>query len=209
MSPERDAAAVGAALREIARTQRVPSRALIDDGLVDAVDELASMRDVPQDAIWHPEGDVLTHCLTAADLAAAGCDRGDIPGERRELVVLAALLHDIGKPRTTTRNPEGRIISHGHADAGAEIVQDLGGRLAWPEPLTRALVTLVETHMAPASVKGTPTRRAVRRLRARLEAAGTSLDDWAMLVHADGSARGAAARGDAADPWLRVAAERD
>ncbi|WP_309068304.1 HDIG domain-containing metalloprotein [Microbacterium sp.] len=209
MSPERDAAAIGLTVRDIARTHPEPSRALVEDGVVDAIEELAAMRGVQQDPIWHPEGDVLTHCLIAADLAASDSARDGIAGERRELLVLAALLHDVGKPQTTTRNADGRIISHGHADAGAAIVRGLGERLVWPEPLTGALVALVDAHMATASVKGTPTRRAVRRLSGRLEAAGTGLDDWARVVRADGSARGSAAHGDAAEPWLRVAAELD
>ena len=63
--------------------------------------------------------------------------------------------------------------------------------------------------MAHVSVRGEPSARAVRRLRDRLEAAGSSLEDWAVVVRCDGEARGPAARPDASVPWLRVARTLD
>lgn len=197
--------AVGAALRAAARHARVPSDAIREDDLIDAVPELAALGETPQDPRWHPEGDVLVHSLWTADLAAAYADRHSVDDDRRELLVLAALVHDIGKPQTT-RRMDGRITSHGHAERGAEVFRTMGRRLALPRPLVEAVAAIVETHMAHLSVRGEPSPRAVRRLRHRLEAAGTSLDDWGVVVRCDGEARGPAARPDASEPWRRVAA---
>ena len=195
---------VGAALLSIAREARVPSQAIRDGGIVDAVPELAALAATPQDPLWHPEGDVLVHSLWAADLAAAHIDERDIHPDRRALLVLAALFHDLGKP-DTTRKREGRISSHGHAEHGAELIRSMGRRLELPRPLVKAAAAIAETHMAHVSVRGEPSTKAVRRLRDRLEAAGTSLDDWAVVVRSDGEARGPAARPDASVPWVRVA----
>ena len=197
--------AVGAALRAAARQARVPSDAIREDDLIDAVPEFAALGETPQDPRWHPEGDVLVHSLWAADLAAAYAERHSVDPDRRELLVLAALVHDIGKPQTT-RRMDGRITSHGHAERGAEVFRTMGRRLALPRPLVEAVAAIVETHMAHLSVRGEPSPRAVRRLRHRLEAAGTSLDDWGVVVRCDGEARGPAARPDASEPWRRVAA---
>lgn len=197
--------AVGAALRAAARQASVPSDAIREDDLIDAVPELAVLGETPQDPRWHPEGDVLVHSLWAADLAAAYAERHSVDPDRRELLVLAALVHDIGKPQTT-RRMDGRITSHGHAERGAEVFRTMGRRLALPRPLVEAVAAIVETHMAHLSVRGEPSPRAVRRLRHRLEAAGTSLDDWGVVVRCDGEARGPAARPDASEPWRRVAA---
>jgi putative nucleotidyltransferase with HDIG domain len=195
---------VGAALLSIARQSPVPSRVIREDGIVDAVPELAALATTPQDPHWHPEGDVLVHSLWAADLAAAYSDERDIDSDRRALLVLAALFHDLGKP-DTTRRKDGRIMSHGHAERGAELIRSMGRRLELPRPLVNAAAAIAETHMAHVSVRGEPSAKAVRRLRDRLEAAGTSLDDWAIVVRCDGEARGPAARPDASVPWLRVA----
>jgi putative nucleotidyltransferase with HDIG domain len=199
--PDRD---VGAALLSIARQSQIPSRAIREDGIVDAVPELAALAETPQDPHWHPEGDVLVHSLWAADLAAAYADERDIHPDRRVLLVLAALFHDLGKP-DTTRRTDGRITSHGHAERGAELIRSMGRRLELPRPLVNAAAAIAETHMAHVSVRGEPSAKAVRRLRDRLEAAGTSLDDWAVVVRCDGEARGPGARPDASVPWLRVA----
>lgn len=191
-------------LREVLRTAKVPSAALRQAGVIENIPELAALGATPQDPTWHPEGDVLVHSLWAADLAAQHALGAGLPVDDRERLVLATLWHDIGKP-DTTRKRDGRITSYGHAERGAEIASELGRRLQLPEDLVRAVAALVATHMAHVSVKGTPTPRAVRRLSTRLQGAGTSLEDWAVVVRCDGEARGAAARPDASVPWLRVA----
>ncbi|NLP82424.1 HD domain-containing protein [Microbacterium sp. CFH 90308] len=197
----------GDQLRAILRGPGVPSKQLRDGGLIDGIPELAALGRTPQDPTWHPEGDVLVHSLWAADLAAQHADEtaAPTPADSRELLVLAALWHDIGKPETTQRR-NGRITSYGHAERGAEIAASLGRRLGLPDPLVRAASAIIATHMAHVSVAGRPSPKAVKRLRDRLRAAGASLEEWAVVVRCDGDARGAAARPDASIPWLRVAA---
>ncbi|WP_194411054.1 HD domain-containing protein [Microbacterium cremeum] len=194
----------GRVLRAVLREHAVPSAALRAEGLIDEIPELAALARTPQDPSWHPEGDVLVHSLWAADLAAEHAMQTDAAPGDRERLVLAALWHDIGKPDTTRRR-DGRITSYGHAERGSEIVRALGRRLGLPGALTRAVGEITATHMAHASVTGEPSARAVRRLRDRLHGAGTSLEDWAVVVRCDGLARGVAARPDASVPWLRAA----
>lgn len=194
----------GRRLRAALRGPGVPSQRLRDLLLIDEVPEHAALAHTPQDPSWHPEGDVLVHSLWAADLAALHADQVDASADARELLVLAALWHDIGKPETTVRRA-GRITSSGHAERGAEIALTLGRRLGLPQPLVRAASAIIATHMAHVSVRGQPSARAVRRLNDRLRAAGTSLEDWAVVVRCDGDARGAAARPDASVPWLQAA----
>lgn len=166
------------------------------------IPELANLR-VPQDPRWHPEGDALRHSLLAADVAAALYDRSDLPPHRREVVVLGALLHDVGKP-ATMRVRDGRITSQRHAEVGEGLVITMGARMDWPASLTAAVAALVRYHMAPVSVAGPPTRRAVRRLSARLLEANTSLEEWGIVVDSDGAARGSGAIPNRSEPWLRV-----
>ena len=206
-SDERTDAERGRLLRTVLRESDVPSAALRAAELIDEIPEHAALAGTPQDPAWHPEGDVLVHSLWAADLAARHVERDGHPPDVRERLVLAALWHDIGKP-DTTRPRNGRITSYGHAERGAEIALALGRRLQLPSPLVRAVAEIVATHMVHVSVNGDPTPKAVRRLVRRLEVAGTSLEEWAVVVRCDGDARGPAARPDASLPWLRVANRR-
>ena len=197
----------GQRLRAVLREHARPSEGLRAEGLIDEIPEHAVLARTPQDPGWHPEGDVLVHSLWAADLAAEHADRTGAATDLRERLVLASLWHDIGKP-DTTRPRNGRITSYGHAERGAEIARDLGRRLELPPDLVRAVAEIVATHMVHVSVSGPPTPKAVRRLADRLARAGTSLQEWAVVVRCDGEARGPAARPDASLPWLRVADSR-
>ncbi|WP_419760945.1 HD domain-containing protein [Microbacterium hominis] len=192
-------------LRRIARSSNLPSSEIERRGLAQLVPELDGLRAVPQDPQWHPEGDVLVHSLMAADIAAQLCmSRMEISPGRREIVVLAALFHDVGKPAATLiRN--GLPVAPGHAELGEELLLAMGCRLGWPAITTRAVACIVRNHMAPVSVVGDPTPKAVRRLISRLEVAGSSLEEWAIVVEADGAARGPGAISGRADAWLRVA----
>jgi tRNA nucleotidyltransferase (CCA-adding enzyme) len=201
---ERADADRGRLLRTVLRESAVPSAALRVDGLIEEIPEHAALAGTPQDPAWHPEGDVLVHSLWAADLAARHAEREGLSPDLRERLVLAALWHDIGKP-DTTQPRKGRITSYGHAERGAEIARDLGRRLELPPELVRAVAEIIATHMAHVGVQGAPSAKAVRRLARRLAEAGTSLEEWAVVVRCDGDARGAAARPDASLPWLAVA----
>jgi tRNA nucleotidyltransferase (CCA-adding enzyme) len=77
--------------------------------------ELDALIDVPQDAEWHPEGDVFVHTTLVADRARERID--DLPYARQITVMLAAVAHDFGKP-ATTRFVDGRLRSRGHEEAG-------------------------------------------------------------------------------------------
>ncbi len=61
----------------------------------------------------------------------------------------AALLHDIGKPATFTRDETGRGHFIGHASVGGEIADSLLRRLKAPTKLRQQVVFLTEHHMVP------------------------------------------------------------
>ena len=68
--------------------------------------ELHALIGVPQDAKWHPEGDVWVHTMMVVDEMARELKmkREKGKGEEKESLKLlfAALCHDFGKPLTTT-----------------------------------------------------------------------------------------------------------
>lgn len=79
--------------------------------------EIHALIDVPQDPVWHPEGDVFVHTQLVIDRARELID--DLPYAKRVTVMLSALAHDFGKP-ATTEFLEGHWRSRGHEEGGVE-----------------------------------------------------------------------------------------
>lgn len=76
---------------------------------------------------------------------------------------LTALLHDIAKPRVREK-VGGRVRFHGHEKAGAEMAQEILGRLKF-DPKTIGLVThLIANHMRDLEYRPDWSDGAVRRL---------------------------------------------
>ncbi len=104
------------------------------DALGGLFEELHALTDCPQDPEWHAEGDVATHTgMVIDELEAWLTGQGATSGDDALVLRLAALLHDIAKPRTTTRRTydgRERVVAPGHARAGASYIMHL---LAEPE----------------------------------------------------------------------------
>ena len=79
--------------------------------------ELKALVGCEQEPEWHPEGDVWVHTLMVIDQARARIDDLDRPD--RITVMLAAVVHDFGKPKTTALI-DGRIRSLDHEEQGVE-----------------------------------------------------------------------------------------
>jgi len=162
-----------------------PSRGLAflrSCGLIAYFPELAALIDVPQDPVWHPEGDVWTHTLMSLDQAAALRERAQ--GEA-EAMMWGVLCHDLGKP-ATTREMQGRIRSNAHDRAGIEPTRTFLARLRVAADLTDKIVALVEHHLAPRSwFQQGATDKAYRRLARKLDRAGVSMKLLECVARAD------------------------
>lgn len=122
--------------------------------LADRFPEIAALAATPQEPEWHPEGDVWVHTMLVVDRAAEISRRPEwgFDDALRLQVVLGALLHDVGKPVTTTRAPKDgvvRIVSPGHESAGEPIARGLLDRLTFGEAAERAVSGIVKWHALP------------------------------------------------------------
>ncbi|WP_273484945.1 CCA tRNA nucleotidyltransferase [Desulforamulus ruminis] len=90
--------------------------------------------------LWLEEGQEIVHFL-----------QKPLAGERNRLQVLklAALIHDIGKPDTACLHKDGGISFHGHPEAGLPYAADLAGRLKWSNAEKQYLLSLILYHMRP------------------------------------------------------------
>ncbi|MDK1031919.1 MAG: HD domain-containing protein, partial [Planctomycetia bacterium] len=125
-----------------------PSRAaglrmMSDVGLLEhTLPEIEAMKGVEQGPDVHPEGDVFEHTL----LCLEKLRRPDLA------LLLAALFHDTGKPRTMKWR-EGRIRFFHHESVGAEITAKICARLRLSRALSERVVWLVKRHMVFSQVR--------------------------------------------------------
>ena len=130
-------------------------RVLVDTGLAEHVlPELPALRlEIDE---HHRHKDVYEHSLTvlqqAIDLeGVAGPDPDadrDHPVPRPDLVLrLAALLHDIGKPRTRRFEAGGGVSFHHHDVVGAKMTAKRMRALRFDKETTRSVARLVELHL--------------------------------------------------------------
>ena len=98
--------------------------ALVRDLLAE-LPELGALGATPQDARWHGEGSVEEHVKLVLEVLYRELESQPLRGGRRPALVLAALLHDIGKTTRTKieeRAGEQRIVSPGHAGTGRSVL---------------------------------------------------------------------------------------
>lgn len=142
-----------------------------------------------QDPGWHPEGNVLEHSWAAVDHAVMVATREGLSEFDRLVLVFSALLHDVGKPSTTTHDDDGHIRSKGHAAAGVPIAKTFLKSIGAPAELIEHVLPLVKDHLAHIDMKegSDEADRQIRRLSRRLSPSNISM--WAKLVECDHSAR--------------------
>ena len=175
---------------------------LDETGWIEHFPEIAALRGIPQDPRWHPEGDVFAHSRLAADAGARLADEAGLTGQDRAVIVLASMLHDVGKADSTQQHPDGRITSHGHDESGRAIARQLLVRIGAPRTVIERVLPLVREHMVATTV-GDPSMPAVRRLARRL--APATMLEWALVTGADRGGRGPASGPASTERWLELA----
>ncbi|ALE75548.1 HDIG domain-containing protein [Pseudonocardia sp. EC080625-04] len=154
---------------------------LCDTGLArHVVPEVPDMQLETDEHMQHK--DVYTHSLVVMEQAIEReTDGPDLT------LRLAALLHDIGKPATRRKEPDGRVSFHHHEVVGAKMTRKRMRALKYPKALIDDVSQLVYLHLRFHGYgKGEWTDSAVRRY---VTDAGPLLDRLHDLVRSDCTTR--------------------
>ncbi|HSS60285.1 MAG TPA: HD domain-containing protein [Candidatus Limnocylindrales bacterium] len=153
--------------RMLASERPMVALELLDEaGLLEVVlPEIAACKGVPQTG-YHTH-DVFGHTLLT--VAATPLDL---------LLRVAALYHDVGKPRTA--RGDGTFV--GHEEVGAEIAKNALERLRFSQRDIEVVTTLVRLHLRPVFYRSEWSDGAVRRLA---RDAGPLLGRLMLLARAD------------------------
>jgi len=147
---------------------------LVTTGLADEfLPELPGLA-LEQDPV-HSHKDVLAHTIAVVE------------NTRPERIVrLAALFHDIGKPKTRSFGPRGKVMFHHHEVVGARMTRDRMQRLRYPTDDIEKVSRLVELHLRFHTYKMGWTDAAVRRY---VRDAGELLGELNELTRCDCTTR--------------------
>jgi poly(A) polymerase len=148
---------------------------MFDSGVMKIVfPEAAQMAGVDQRKDYHHK-DVFRHTLQVVDKVA------DVSNNL--WLRMAALLHDIAKPKTKKFIPGTGWTFHGHEELGARMMKKIFQRMRFSMEYLPYIEMLIRLHLRPqALVDDEVTDSAVRRL---MFEAGNNIDDLMTLCRAD------------------------
>jgi len=119
-------------------------RLLVETGVADQVlPEISRLRLETDE--HHRHKDVYEHSLTVLSQAIELEARYDLGPDI--VLRLAALLHDIGKPRTRSLLPDGRVAFHHHERVGAKMASVRLRQLRYSKDIVADVSRLIELHL--------------------------------------------------------------
>ena len=146
---------------------------------------LLRLEETPQDPYYHAEGNVGIHTRMVLDALMQDEHYRRADADRRFVLFMGCLLHDIAKPDTTVIDEaSGRVGQPGHSRRGAVDVRVLMWKARVPFALREAVCRIIAVHQVPfhafASRKGVRPEWLAHRLSWEL-----SLPDLCCVARCD------------------------
>lgn len=106
---------------------------------------------IKQHTRWHPEGSAWAHTLEVVDAGVEIADRESLNSEKKLILILACLTHDLGKA-VATKKIDGQWHAHGHEKFSSELAQKLLARFTFKKEVNEAVSALAYDHMIPEHI---------------------------------------------------------
>jgi UTP:GlnB (protein PII) uridylyltransferase len=139
------------------KLQKITPATVRGGDFIDSVPELYELSSVVENNDAHDHDDVFGHTTRVLTelvglLAEYDGDFGNLMNRkvvghtRKELLMLAAMLHDIAKKETLQTGPDGKTSAIGHERAGMEKSQEILGRFDIPPSECEIVLEIVGFH---------------------------------------------------------------
>lgn len=113
-------------------------------------DMVYAMKNTPQDAGYHAEGNVWTHTKMVVEAMLSLPEYRVQNSFDKELLFWSTLFHDIGKPGVTTFSDDiGRISSKGHSKRGMQDVRLIMWVAGFDPVMRESVANIIEVHQHP------------------------------------------------------------
>ena len=114
---------------------------------------IGELETVPQEAVWHGEGDVLEHTRRVCQAVTGSGEWLKMNRRDRAILYMAALFHDLGKKYCTVEE-DGRIISPNHSVVGMRrfreyCYREMERRYLIPFDMREEIAWLIRYHGLP------------------------------------------------------------
>ena len=162
-------------------------KVLKETGWLKFFPEISALVGIPQEAEWHPEGDVFVHTCHVCDAGVEISDREGLDREKRVNLILGGLCHDLGKAVTTFFGEDGRWKSPKHDIKGEPIARTFLKSIKAPNKVVDRVCELTLLHMFHVSLKEPVSMRTVKRLMLRMK--HNSVEMLRNVIEADASGR--------------------
>lgn len=111
-------------------------------------EEFIRMKGCEQNPYWHAEGDVWEHTKRVCEEAVMIVEYAEVEhmtDDDKEILLVSALFHDIGKPVTSSLGKDGKIHSYGHESEGEKLTR----AILWDEDIKRRerVCAMIKWHM--------------------------------------------------------------
>jgi len=143
-----------------------------------SVETIAAAEFLLRESRWkYGERDLLTVTPWSEEISQHFDEEVASGSNRRLLLKLGAMMHDIAKPATKTVDETGRTRFLGHTKQGAVVAAAILERLRFSGREIRLVENLVYHHLRPAQManEGLPTSRAIYRYFRDAEGAGIDI----------------------------------